>query len=943
MTEPDPGCPSPLTWCATPQLCADTRHDPQACGSCEVQCAEGQFCDDGTCVTQCALGELACSGDHGVVQCIFVESDPEHCGACDHTCPEGAECSQGQCLCGGAPCCEDGPCPITCDAGLTACAGPDASLECKDVSSDVDHCGACDHSCPEGAECSQGQCLCDGAPCCDESLLMCRNAAGVAQCVDPLTSRDHCGACDHRCGTGQSCVAGKCQGCVKSHFHVPVAYPVHSLWPQIHTKPLLADFDANGAVDVAVAGSLDDQIEIFPGLGTGELGEPTVIATPPGPYPLAFEDLDATTGSRELIVGTSGSLAVYFDYETLRNPVLTEFEFETDWEDRRCRKIEVADLVGDELPDVLLLTGAFFDQNASWTLGELWLFENRRAVGEGLVPTRIWSGTGLIGDIDVQDLTGDGLLDIALLRGSQIDVLGANGDGTFTREVYMATGRYTPALGIVDVNDDGYLDVLAGRAQGFGTIITGYDLRTFLGDQNGTFELLPSQDLAIGYITEPVAQVVDYDHDARVDVIARYANYVLSLAGQGDGTFTQTARSHVAGSTRMDFGLGDLDQDGWLDLVATYGESSAITVHLGQPDGSFSSYLPDPDSSSAAGNARAHLYSDYPEPIIVGTRESNTAGDGALRVVTYGGEDKFQLRQEIGLDRPRTVLLSDADGDGQPDALVTTESGLYLVRYVGAGRFDDVAEQLVPQRLSYAIGTGDVDGDGRQDTLVKTSITSNPGTIELRVLSYQGGTWHAVLYNPDCLVQSQVVLADVTGDGLDDIVLSNCPRGVDNAATVSVWPGRSDGHLEPAGNFAMAAPQLYLYLLAADLIPGNGMEILAGNYNGSSAFEISGDGTITEVKGWARPYLYDLDAGLAFAADVDLDGLVDLVEPDTDGRLFLWKGDGQGGLEQAEEYLAPGLHRAAAFEDFDGDGLKDLLLSGGSTSLMILKGAVRCD
>ena len=89
--------------------------------------------------------------------------------------------------------------------------------------------------------------------------------------------------------------------------------------------------------------------------------------------------------------------------------------------------------------------------------------------------------------------------------------------------------------------------------------------------------------------------------------------------------------------------------------------------------------------------------------------------------------------------------------------------------------------------------------------------------------------------------------------------------------------------------------------------------------------------------------LYDLDAGLAFAADVDLDGLVDLVEPDTDGRLFLWKGDGQGGLEQAEEYLAPGLHRAAAFEDFDGDGLKDLLLSGGSTSLMILKGAVRCD
>ena len=73
--------------------------------------------------------------------CVDLTSDPEHCGACNSPCGGGQSCANAQC---------------TCPAGETFCAGT-----CVDTASDPAHCGACGQACAGGESCQQGSCKAD--------------------------------------------------------------------------------------------------------------------------------------------------------------------------------------------------------------------------------------------------------------------------------------------------------------------------------------------------------------------------------------------------------------------------------------------------------------------------------------------------------------------------------------------------------------------------------------------------------------------------------------------------------------------------------------------------------------------------------------------------------------------------------------------------------------
>ncbi|MEZ4293868.1 MAG: hypothetical protein R3B70_02745 [Polyangiaceae bacterium] len=94
--------------------------------------------------------------------------------------------------CGGNVVVEDG----VCAAGLQSCGG-----ECVNLSSDADHCGACDNACFDGS-CVEGVCPGTG---CGGGLTLCD---GV--CVSTESSTDHCGACGVVCPDGV-CVQGMCK------------------------------------------------------------------------------------------------------------------------------------------------------------------------------------------------------------------------------------------------------------------------------------------------------------------------------------------------------------------------------------------------------------------------------------------------------------------------------------------------------------------------------------------------------------------------------------------------------------------------------------------------------------------------------------------------------------------------------------------------------------
>jgi hypothetical protein len=88
-----------------------------------------------------------------------------------------------------------------------------------DLTSDVEHCGACDSPCYGGEVCNgQGQC----SATCQPGYVLCDHA-----CVDPLADADHCGAAGDCQGANAGVVCEPNEGCTGGSC---VALPCEDLW-----------------------------------------------------------------------------------------------------------------------------------------------------------------------------------------------------------------------------------------------------------------------------------------------------------------------------------------------------------------------------------------------------------------------------------------------------------------------------------------------------------------------------------------------------------------------------------------------------------------------------------------------------------------------------------------------------------------------------------------
>ncbi|MDC0680585.1 MXAN_6577-like cysteine-rich protein [Sorangium atrum] len=125
------GCREGQTDCSG--RCVNVEIDPRNCGDCDVACAEGRVCADGSCA--CAGDLTECDG-----ACVDVRSDRLNCGECGSSCAPAQQCVDGAC---------------TCPDGLADCGG-----SCADLQTSPFHCGDCGVACERGALCQAGACTC---------------------------------------------------------------------------------------------------------------------------------------------------------------------------------------------------------------------------------------------------------------------------------------------------------------------------------------------------------------------------------------------------------------------------------------------------------------------------------------------------------------------------------------------------------------------------------------------------------------------------------------------------------------------------------------------------------------------------------------------------------------------------------------------------------------
>jgi hypothetical protein len=355
----------------------------------------------------------------------------------------------------------------------------------------------------------------------------------------------------------------------------------------------------------------------------------------------------------------------------------------------------------------------------------------------GLPEDGIWKCAPVIADAN-----GDGFLDLAAISrlGNGAHVWLGDGKGTW-RDASEGLGPPFSCGGGVafgDVNNDGHLDlVVADHCAG---------VFVYLGDGRGHWKesagpLNPAasqrkptaeaeaEDAPFG--AEDVA-VGDVNEDGFMDLVvaSREEGGITVYFGDGSGKFWKEATSDglpkSGGANKIL--LQDIDGDGHLDIVASYFEGPK--VWRGDGKGHFQPYSQGLPTSTAGGLYRGIAVGDVNEDGRLDIAVANILTGPEIYLQTKDGAWQPTPPLQTSIKGGATALaLGDLDGDGHLDLVVggsqsvTKQYGLFVFRGNGKAEWTELQETNLPSKeltFIWGVALADVDGDGLPDLAVAT-------------------------------------------------------------------------------------------------------------------------------------------------------------------------------------------------------------------------------
>jgi len=423
----------------------------------------------------------------------------------------------------------------------------------------------------------------------------------------------------------------------------------------------LADLNGDGHLDVAGAVVSDSSVAVKLNNGTGGWQRRRDWNTTFGPTDLAIGDFDGD--GRPDLVTPSSVAQPEGDFALLRNLGNGEFAAREDYRlPGLSDTLSLADLSDDGVTD--LLTGLIRS-------GPNFLSIVRGDGERGFAPAELLAPLGSFGayrpvDHTLADFNNDGHLDVILaLDGPPNAALVAVNDGNGQFDVasdllLMTTGR-PHGVAVGDFNNDGLIDVAVPNSS-----IGNVDLSIFfnLGNNNwGSEQRYATQGV-------PIFPVVgDLDGDGWLDVVVgNQTSNVLSIFRNNQGQFT--LETMAPGGRAWHLQLIDFNDDNAVDLlfglegVPENGNSSAAIM-----------------LNDGSGNLGTPLIQSSPDTLAV--RAGDLDGDGLLDLVGIGGRGLFTTYRGLGnasfepaISRRGAsdtgsgdVRIIDLDGDGKPEVV----------------------------------------------------------------------------------------------------------------------------------------------------------------------------------------------------------------------------------------------------------------------------------
>jgi len=572
------------------------------------------------------------------------------------------------------------------------------------------------------------------------------------------------------------------------------------------------------------------------------------------------------------------------------------------------RALAIADLDADGWKDILVLNGSRWapEDGREKILRIYW-------GGEGSFRQEHYKEVDLGGarDLVAQDLDADGRPDLAVLRSSPAEVLvywndSLRQDGDLPKPARVDLADLSVSkLRVADANGDGRPDLVisGGKKQ-----LIGRDPTT--GEE-------------------------------------RYRYSGMTIVGAGPKAREWTEPRLIDAPRASDLAVGDLDKDGWLDVVLADSRATedAVRILWGDPAGDFKAReqttLP---ITRASAVAVGDLDGDGSADVVVGVYQTDETYDAHSRIFYGNGAGAFKPGpDEIPTGAVNDVVIAKTDG-GAGRRLIFCNNMLGRIHedipvrvfWGGKDGFAPDRFDAFHIRSGYASSAADLNDDGHPDLILASIIHNVKEPHPERGFNILWGGKDGLADDRRTVVQEYGVLvtnvADLDRDGYLDLV-GSCSRPSDKGEPVRVviWHGGPDG-FRADRRVALPRQGVAGPNVVADFDRDGHLDIAVsrGKAHRISIFRGGPEG-FSPDREYSWPFLSSDDMN---AADLDADGWLDLIAtsyflPGTlnydFGTCIYW--GGPKGFYPTNAQRLPGSAACGiSVADYDADGHLDLFV-----------------